>query len=95
METPRWRKAIIEEIKALETNDTWDVMELSKGKRPIWCKWVSNVKYKPNGTIERYKARLVAKKYTKTYGIDYTETLILVAKLNMICVLLSLATNFD
>jgi hypothetical protein len=93
--SPKWRKAVMDEMKALETNETWDVMELPRGKRPVGCKWVFNVKYKADGTIERYKARLVAKGYTQTYGIDYTETFAPVAKLNTVRVLLSLAANLD
>lgn len=38
------------------------------------CRWVFTIKYKADGTLERYKARLVAKEYTLTYGFDYRET---------------------
>ena len=55
----------------------------------------STVKVRPNGLIERYKSRLVAKGFTQTYGIDYTETFALFAKLNTIRILLSLTTNLD
>ncbi|BBG95254.1 HXXXD-type acyl-transferase family protein [Prunus dulcis] len=48
-----------------------------------------------DGSIDRYKARLVVKSDTQTYGVDYTETFALVAKLNTVCVLLSLAANHD
>ena len=59
-------------------------MNLPKGKKPVGCKWVFTVKYKADGTVEQYKARLVAKGFTQTYGIDYTETVAPVAKLNTI-----------
>ncbi|RVX17752.1 Retrovirus-related Pol polyprotein from transposon RE2 [Vitis vinifera] len=92
---PQWKEAVMEEIRALEKNETWEVMNLPRGKKPVGCKWIFTMKYKADGTVERYKARLVAKGFTQIYGIDYTETFAPVAKLNTIRVLLSLAANLD
>ena len=69
-------------MDALEKNRTWKVEELPRGKPTVGCRWVFTPKFKANGTLESYKARLVAKGFTQTYGIDYTETFALVAKLN-------------
>ena len=84
-----------EEMKSLQKNSTWKVVELPKGKKPVGCRWVFTIKYKANGTIEQFKTRLVAKGYTKTYGIDYMETFALVAKINIVRILISLAVNLD
>ena len=54
-----------------------------------------SLKYKANGTLDRHKARLVAKGFTQSYGIDYSETFPLVAKLNIVRVLLSVVVNKD
>ncbi|WJZ96754.1 hypothetical protein VitviT2T_015407 [Vitis vinifera] len=92
---PRWKAAMNEEMKSLQKNETWELVECPQGKKPVGCHWIYTVKYKADGSIERFKARLVAKGYTQTYGIDYTETFQPVAKINTVRVLLSLAANLD
>jgi hypothetical protein len=71
-------------MKALQNNNTWELTTLSDEKKTVKWKWVFTVKYKADGTIEKYKVRLVAKGYTQTYGIDYQETFSPVTKLNII-----------
>ena len=57
------------------------------------CKWVFTIKHKADGTIERYKARLMAKDYSQSYGVDYQEMFAPVAKLNTLRIFLSLASK--
>ena len=61
---------------------------MPEGKQAIGCRWVFKTKYKSNGFVDKYKARLMAK------GIDYQETFALVAKMITIRVVIALATQF-
>ncbi|BBH02233.1 hypothetical protein Prudu_012742 [Prunus dulcis] len=76
-----------EEMRALQKNVTWELVPLSHGKKTVVCMWISTVKLKADGSVERYKVRLVANGYTQIYGINYEETFALVAKINTIKVL--------
>jgi Reverse transcriptase (RNA-dependent DNA polymerase) len=68
-------------------------MSLPPGKKAVGCKWVFMVKQNPEGRVERYKALLVAKGYSQTYGIDYDEIFAPVAKMSTVRTLISLAAN--
>ena len=79
-----WRKAMDEEMEALEKNGTWEMGPLHVGKKLVGSRWVFTIIYHSNGSVARYKARLVARGYTQSYGIDHNETFAPVAKLNTI-----------
>jgi hypothetical protein len=82
-----------EEYRSLMENDTWDLVPLPKGRKLVRCKWVYRTKYASDGSVERHKAQLVAKGFSQVEGIDYNETFSPVAKMNSICLVLSLAAS--
>lgn len=90
-----WKEAINEEMRALEKSKTREVINLPREKTVVNYKWVFTIKYRSNGSLERYKARLVAKDLTQTHGVNYLETFALVAKLNTVKLLLSIVANLD
>lgn len=79
------------EIAAFQANKTWALMPLLSHKRPIGCKWVYKIELQPDGTVELYKTRLVAKGYSQIEGVDYRETFTPMAKLVTAHVLFSIA----
>lgn len=87
----RWQEAMQREIQALENNETWVLDDLPPNKKALGCKWVYKIKYNSDGTVERYKARLVIFGNHQVEGIDYTETFAPVAKMVTVRVFLAVA----
>ncbi|KAL0393252.1 UNVERIFIED_CONTAM: Retrovirus-related Pol polyprotein from transposon RE1 [Sesamum radiatum] len=92
---PAWKIAMDDEMSALISMGTWELVEVPPNADIVAYRWVFTLKFRANGTLERYKARLVAKGFTQTYGVDYFETFSPVARLNSIHVLVSLAVNLN
>lgn len=87
-----WVGAMKKELAALEANDTWDVTLLPSGHKAISSKWVYKIKHNPDGTIERYKVRLVIKGFHQKEGLDYKHTFAPVAKIATVRVIVAIAT---
>ena len=88
---PSWRQAMVDEMDALHSTGTWDLVVLPFGKFPGGCRWVYTVKVGSNGQVDRLKARLVARGYTQVYDSDYGDTFSPVAKIAYVHLLLSMA----
>ena len=88
-------EAMDDEMDLVDDKKTWDLVPFPKGWKPIGRKWVFKKKLSADGSVERYKSRLVAKGYSQVEGIDNGEILSPIAKLTSIRFLLSLATSYD
>ena len=81
---------MVDEMTALHSIGTWDLVVLLFGKVPVGCRWVYTVKVGPDGHVNCLKARLVAKGYTQVYGSDYGGTFSPVVKIASVHLLLSM-----
>ncbi|CAI7856407.1 unnamed protein product [Closterium sp. NIES-54] len=68
-----WKKAMESELKSIEENGTWELVELPEGRKAITSKWLFKIKSDADGKIECYKSRLVAKGYQQKEKVDYKE----------------------
>ena len=92
---PFWKEAIKSELHSILTNHTWDLVDLPKGCKPIKCKWIFGKKLRPDGTIDKFKARLVVVGYAQRKDIDYFDTYSPVTKIATIRTLVALAAIFN
>lgn len=90
---PDWIKAMDLELDALASNNTLEVVDLPKGKRPISSKWVYKLKFRADGTLERHKARLFIRRCTQKPGIGFQETFSPVVKMTTIRSLIVVAVK--
>ncbi|KAH9089385.1 hypothetical protein LEN26_019217, partial [Aphanomyces euteiches] len=90
-EREEWIKATNAEYDSLMEHETWSLCELPPGRKPIGCRWLFTKKYSADGSLLRYKARLVAQGFTQVAGIDYTDIFAPVIRTSSIRFLLALA----
>ncbi len=90
-----WIKATNEEFQAMMSNDVWDLVELPPHRKALKSKWVWKIKYAHDGTLERFKARLVIKGYLQIAGVDFVDTFAPVLRLESLRVLCALIAILD
>ena len=90
-----WKSAMEMEMNSIYSNDVWDLVELPANRRAIGSKWVFKEKTRDDGTIERYKARLVAQGFSQQPGLDYEETFCPVIRYESLRSLIAIAAQKD
>ena len=94
-ERAKWLKAMQREMKLLDENNVWELVELPSGCKPVGSTWAFKVKTDEDGKVERYKARLVAQGFIQKYGTDYNETFCPVVRLESIHTLIALSVQYE
>ncbi|WJZ98853.1 hypothetical protein VitviT2T_017352 [Vitis vinifera] len=89
----KWIEAMKEELRMIEKNDTWELVDRPQHRKVIGVKWVYRTKLNADGSVNKYKARLVVKGYSQVFGVDFSETFARVARLDTIRMLLALTAQ--
>jgi hypothetical protein len=69
-----WKDAMTEEYQSILKNDVWDIVLRPEGKFVVTSKWIYKIKHAVDGSIEKHKARFVAKGFSQVEGVDYDKT---------------------
>lgn len=87
------RNAMNLEIESIENNDSWKLTDLPADRKKIRVKWIFKTKLNENGEIDKYKARLVEKRYAQQHGVNYYEVFTPAARLDTTRQMLAVTTQ--
>lgn len=73
-----WREAMVEEYASMIKKNVWEVVPRPEGKSVVTSRWLYKIKHAADGSIEKFKARFVARGFSQIEGVDYDETFALV-----------------
>ena len=89
-----WAQAMDEEIRCIENNQTWKLVNVPKDKDVISVKWIYKTKKDAKGKVQKKKVRLVARGFTQQPGIDYNETFAPVARVETVRTVLAIVVQY-
>ena len=93
VQDPTWVDAMVEEYDSIIRNSAWEIVPRLVGKSVVGSRWIYRVKQTTDGTIDKYKARFVARGFSQIKGIDYEETFAHVTGYSSIRAILPLSTQ--
>jgi hypothetical protein len=88
-----WADAMTEEYQSIINNDVWEIVPRPKSKDVVSSKWQFKIKHATDGSIEKYKARFIARGFSQKEGIDYEETFAPIAKYTSIRTIIALTAK--
>ena len=91
VERKEWKDSMIEEYQSIMKNVVCDVVPRPEGMSVVTSKWIYKIKHTADGSIEKHRARFMARGFSQKEGIDYEETFTSVARYTSIRSVLSLA----
>ena len=92
VEDPAWVDAMMEKYDSIVRNSAWEIVPRPEGKSVVGSRWIYKVKQATDRSVEKYKARFVARGFSQIEGINYEETFALVTRYSSIQTILALST---
>ena len=92
---PLWKETVNSEVESILQNHTWELVDLPPGCKPLGYKWIFKRKLKADGSIDKYKARLVVKGFRLKESLDYFGTCSLVTRKTSIRMLIAIASLYN
>jgi hypothetical protein len=89
----QWKEAMEKEHQSIIKNEVWEIVPRPKEKSVVTSKWVYKIKHAADESVDKYKARFMARGFSQKEGEDYDETFAPVARYTSIRAIMSLATS--
>ncbi|MCO5611751.1 hypothetical protein L7F22_066009 [Adiantum nelumboides] len=93
-EAPLWHAAMESEMRSLQQNLTWVLVPRPPDRSIVSCRWILRKKYNADGSIQRHKARLVARGFSQELGIDFQETFSPTLGLTTFCIMMAIGAQY-
>ena len=93
VQEPTWLDAMVDEYESIVKNSAWEIVPRPVDKSVVGSRWIYKIKYAADGSIEKYKARFVARGFSQIDGIDYDETFAPVTRYSSIRSILALSAQ--